>query len=152
MSKSMIATAGGLSAADRENLIPANLRDGVTVAKVTGTLIPAKEMLTMGGGLLWRGGGGFYDYYCAISANSDYLDSVAGFREYTSGGSYVPTTINIPVKKDFTGHMERAVNVLKYEGAYVGTEPVQFKAGNNLQFVTASGANAFPLYKLLVDE
>lgn len=38
MSKSMIVAAGGLSAADKVLLIPENIRAGVTIAKVTGTL------------------------------------------------------------------------------------------------------------------
>lgn len=38
MSKSMIVAAGGLSAADKALLIPENIRAGVTIAKVTGTL------------------------------------------------------------------------------------------------------------------
>ena len=38
MSKGMIAAAGGLSAADKALLLPENLRAGVTIAKVTGTL------------------------------------------------------------------------------------------------------------------
>ena len=38
MSKSIMGTAGGLSAADKALLIPENIRAGVTIAKVTGTL------------------------------------------------------------------------------------------------------------------
>lgn len=38
MSKGMTAAAGGLSAADKALLIPENIRAGVTIAKVTGTL------------------------------------------------------------------------------------------------------------------
>ena len=38
MSRSMIGAAGGLSAADQAKLIPENIREGITIAKVTGTL------------------------------------------------------------------------------------------------------------------
>jgi len=38
MSKGMTAAAGGLSAADKALLIPENIRAGVTIAKVRGTL------------------------------------------------------------------------------------------------------------------
>ena len=42
MSKSMMGAAGGgLSAADKALLIPENIRTGVTIAKVTGTLYPS---------------------------------------------------------------------------------------------------------------
>ena len=38
MAKSFIGAAGGLSAADKELLVPENIRSGVTIGKVTGTL------------------------------------------------------------------------------------------------------------------
>jgi len=41
MSKGMTAAAGGLSAADKALLIPENIRTGVTIAKVTGGLLPS---------------------------------------------------------------------------------------------------------------
>lgn len=48
MSTSMIGAAGGLSAADREKLVPENLREGVTLfegtsKEVVGSLIPFDE-------------------------------------------------------------------------------------------------------------
>lgn len=43
MSKSLMAAAGGLTAADKANLIPANIREGVTIAKVKGALVPLEK-------------------------------------------------------------------------------------------------------------
>lgn len=38
MAKCLVGAAGGLSAADKAKLTPKNIRAGVTIAKVTGTL------------------------------------------------------------------------------------------------------------------
>lgn len=38
MAKCFVGAAGGLSAADKELLVPENIRSGVTIGKVTGTL------------------------------------------------------------------------------------------------------------------
>ena len=43
MSKGMTAAAGGLSAADKELLVPENIRSGVTIGKVIGSLIPSTQ-------------------------------------------------------------------------------------------------------------
>ena len=43
MSKGMISAAGGLAAADKALLIPENIRAGVTIAKVIGSLIPSTQ-------------------------------------------------------------------------------------------------------------
>lgn len=148
--------AGGLPSAAKALLVPENIRSGVHIKggglDVTGALTPAKEILTMGAGYMWRGGGGFFSWWCITSANSDYLDSRAGFREYPSGGSYVSTTATCAIKKSFVGHMASSVNVLRYNGAYVGTAPVEFLEGTNLEYVVpAGGERGFTLYKLLAD-
>lgn len=38
MAKCLVGAAGGLSVADKAKLIPENIRNGITIAKVTGTL------------------------------------------------------------------------------------------------------------------
>ena len=41
MAKCLVGAAGGLTAADKAKLIPENIRTGVTIAKVTGSLLPS---------------------------------------------------------------------------------------------------------------
>ena len=52
MSKRLIAAAGGLSAEDREKLIPENLREGVTLfegtpREIEGNLLPAENLVVL---------------------------------------------------------------------------------------------------------
>lgn len=44
MAKCLVGAVGGLPAADKAKLLPENIRQGVTIAKVTGTLEPADEL------------------------------------------------------------------------------------------------------------
>lgn len=44
MAKCLVGAVGGLPAADKAKLLPENIRKGVTIAKVTGTLEPADEL------------------------------------------------------------------------------------------------------------
>lgn len=44
MAKCLVGAIGGLPAADKAKLLPENIRQGVTIAKVTGTLEPADEL------------------------------------------------------------------------------------------------------------
>lgn len=44
MAKCLVGAVGGLPEADKAKLLPENIRQGVTIAKVTGTLEPADEL------------------------------------------------------------------------------------------------------------
>lgn len=44
MAKCLVGAVGGLPAADKAKLLPENIRKGVTIAKITGTLEPADEL------------------------------------------------------------------------------------------------------------
>ena len=44
MAKCLVGAVGGLPAADKAKLLTENIRKGVTIAKVTGTLEPADEL------------------------------------------------------------------------------------------------------------
>lgn len=131
MSTSMIGAAGGLSAADKENLIPANLRDGVTVAKVTGTLVPGKELATLTCGHNWISGSAYISWCGVFSANTDYFDSVLPPQNFGAGAR------TIQVKKTFKAYYKHAAasgatrSSVVYEGETVGETPVTFKAGTS---------------------
>ena len=61
MSTSMIGAAGGLSAEDREKLVPENLREGVTLfegtsKEVVGNLLPADDLDLLASIHFQRGG------------------------------------------------------------------------------------------------
>lgn len=132
MSKSMMGTAGGLSAADRKKLIPENIREGVSIAKVTGIVKESAFNVASFTGWL--------DNYMGLTAASWYGDGYVDRGKIEVRNNFEIETKNIPVKKGFSGYIQYpqgkyANLVVTKNGTAISEDsgsPTTFVAGDNI--------------------
>ena len=128
MAKCLVGATGGLSAADKAKLIPENIREGITIAKVTGNL-HAKCAVCMG----YEGNGTARMKYILSSENfltlSNYIATIRKAGNYLiyayaasrdPGGTHTARQLKITVKGAATVIKFTEVSVLqgyaKWEG------------------------------------
>ena len=127
MSKGMLGAAGGLSAADREKLIPENIREGIvlfegTPRQIVGTLYPAPEK-------------GTFEGYTTSQGVSEMLGDIEGLGIISGGillggGNEVYSGLTWFINKlDFS----------KYSSIEISVSSPDWEVGNSFSFLFGVG-------------
>ena len=116
MSKSMVGAAGGLSATDRAKLIPENIRAGVTIAGVTGTLAPIDGLEVLM--ISFSVDGGNYNWYVRNASGGYDVKDVRNSPSGTVLGTVELVAIVGPTQGTICGHTGEGVYTTGHTNTY----------------------------------